>query len=71
MRDTIGVLLSDDDLQEGTTFVDDERFIRFELAVDILNSNVYDLDGKSDGQSPLVINIQDSFIGGFPNMFSR
>ena len=71
MRETIGsILLKDEDIQEGTTFVDDERFIRFELAVDILNSNVYDLDGKSDGQSSLVINIQDSFIGGFPNMFS-
>jgi len=59
-----------DEVEEGTVFVDEERFIRFELAVDILNSNEYDLDGKKDGQSPLIINIQDSFIGGFPNMFS-
>ena len=51
-------------------YIGNERFIRFELAVEILNSNVYDLDGKNDGKNSLVINIQDSFIGGFPNMFS-
>tara|TARA_B100001939_G_scaffold210420_1_gene180994 strand:+ start:4760 stop:7273 length:2514 start_codon:yes stop_codon:yes gene_type:complete len=55
---------------DNYTIIDEERFIRFELAVDILNSNVYDLDGTKDNKSSLVINIQDSFIGGHPNMFS-
>ena len=57
-------------LPDGVTIIDTERFIRFELAVDILNSDVYDLDGKTDSQSSLTINIKDSFISAFPNMFS-
>lgn len=55
---------------ENSSIIDEDRYIRFELAVDILNSNVYDLDGTKDNKSSLVINIQDSFIGGHPNMFS-
>ena len=55
---------------QNSSIIDEDRYIRFELAVDILNSNIYDLDGTKDNKSSLVINIQDSFIGGHPNMFS-
>ena len=54
---------------------DEERFIRFEMAVAILNAYPIDLAPHSAGgckkqSRSLKINIRDTFIGGFPHMFS-
>ena len=55
---------------------DEERFIRFEMAVAILNAYPIDLAPHSAGAActkqsrSLKINIRDTFIGGFPHMFS-
>lgn len=46
----------------------EERFVRFEVAIDILNNNNLELDKNS--KSPLVINIDDTICGAFKNIFS-
>lgn len=47
--------------------ISSERFIRFEVAVDILNANNLDIQ---EGSQPLLINIDDTICGGFRNMYS-
>ena len=53
----------------------EEKFIRFELACEIMNSYVYDLKSKpsscpnSETRSK-IINIKNTYISGFPHMFS-
>lgn len=52
---------------------DEERFIRFELACDILNEFPFPLtpsDTPCGETKNLTINIKNTFIGGFPHMFS-
>lgn len=59
--------------------ISEERFIRFELAIDILNEYAADLKadrvsnnkaGCDKYQIPLKINIEDTICGAFPHMFS-
>lgn len=54
---------------------DSERFIRFEMAIAILNSFPIDLKSKPSAgcktnSKSFIINIRDTFIGGFPHMWS-
>ena len=53
----------------------EEKFIRFELACEIMNSYVYDLKSKPSTCSNCetrskIINIKNTYISGFPHMFS-
>ena len=52
----------------------EEKFIRFELACEILNSYPMDLKSKKvcsdDETRSKIINIENTYIGAFPHMFS-
>jgi len=63
------------EIPTDTPFFDEERYIRFELACAILNSFPIPLDkrvsvGCKTKSRSFVINIRDTYIGGFPHMFS-
>lgn len=63
------------EIPTDTPFFDEERYIRFELACAILNSFPIPLDkrvsvGCKVKSKSFVINIRDTYIGGFPHMFS-
>lgn len=63
------------EIPSDVNLFDEERFIRFEMAVAILNAYPIDLAPHSAGgckkqSRSLKINIRDTFIGGFPHMFS-
>ena len=61
------------EIPTDTPFFDEDRYIRFEMAVAILNAFPVDLgpgDSICGKTKNLKINIRDTYIGGFPHMFS-
>jgi hypothetical protein len=63
------------EIPSNVPLFDEERFIRFEMACAILNAYPIDLSPHSSGgcgktSRSFKINIRDTYIGGFPHMFS-